>query len=132
MKAVYPVIFTPLDKGHYLVTVPDFPLNTQGKDLSDAIFMARDAIGLMGIAREDGGQALPAPSSLDAVEREPGDIVSLVDVDFDACRRQYEKRTVRRNISIPGWLDDAVTRAGLNVSAFVQAALKRELNLTDR
>ena len=30
MKKVYPVIFTPCEEGGYMVTVPDFPLNTQG------------------------------------------------------------------------------------------------------
>ena len=45
MKAVYPVIFTEDEKGEYLVEVPDMGILTEGKDLSDAMFMARDAIG---------------------------------------------------------------------------------------
>ena len=32
-----------------MVFVPDFNINTQGKDVPDAIEMARAAIGLMGI-----------------------------------------------------------------------------------
>ena len=49
MKIVYPVVFTPLEEGGYMAYVPDLQINTSGKDLADAIFMARDAIGLMGI-----------------------------------------------------------------------------------
>ena len=45
MTKVYPVILTPTASG-YVVTVPDLDINTQGKDLAEAIYMARDAIGL--------------------------------------------------------------------------------------
>jgi len=40
-------------------------------------------------------------------------------------------RTVRRNVSLPCWLDAAAERAGINVSAVLQKALKNELNLAD-
>ena len=48
MKGVYPVFITVGSK-YYLVRIPDFDIDTQGEDLADAIEMARDAIGLMGI-----------------------------------------------------------------------------------
>ena len=48
MKAVYPIILTPAERG-YVVFVPDLDINTEGEDLADAIEMARDAIGLWGI-----------------------------------------------------------------------------------
>lgn len=41
---VYPVILSKNGDG-YFVTVPDFAVNTEGKDIADAIAMARDAIG---------------------------------------------------------------------------------------
>ena len=52
MKVVYPVIFTQLDDG-YMAYSPDFEINTQGDNLTDAIEMMRDAIGLMGIDMQD-------------------------------------------------------------------------------
>ena len=42
---VYPVIMSK-ERDGYFVTIPDFEINTEGKDLGDAIFMARDAIGI--------------------------------------------------------------------------------------
>ena len=54
MKAVYPIILTPAERG-YVVFVPDLDINTEGEDLADAIEMARDAIGLWGITEEDAG-----------------------------------------------------------------------------
>ena len=48
MKNAYPIVMTQ-GKEFIVVFVPDFNINTQGKDVPDAIEMARDAIGLMGI-----------------------------------------------------------------------------------
>ena len=61
MKMVYPVIFTKLPDG-YMAYVPDMDINTQGDDFAEAIEMARDAIGIMGIDMEDEQKPLPLPS----------------------------------------------------------------------
>ena len=69
MKAVYPIILTPADRG-YVVFVPDLNINTEGDDIPDAIAMARDAIGLWGLAEEDAGREIPAgPAKLPPVNR---------------------------------------------------------------
>ena len=127
MTIVYPTVFTPLDEGGYLVYVPDLQINTEGKDLATAISMARDAIGLIGIDMEDEGDKFPTPSK-DVPHRE-NEIVSLVDVDLAAYRRSIEKKTVRRNVSLPAWLNNAADEAGLNVSAVLQNALKQQLGV---
>ena len=127
MKIVYPVVFTPLEEGGYMAYVPDLQINTSGKDLADAIFMARDAIGLMGIDLEDDKKTFPTPST--TVPHEDGEIVSVVGVDLFAYRRSIEKKTVRRNVSLPAWLNNAAEAAGLNVSAVLQLALKQQLGL---
>ena len=60
MKNAYPIVMTQ-GKEFVVVFVPDFNINTQGKDIPDAIEMARDAIGLMGIDMQDDGEALHKP-----------------------------------------------------------------------
>lgn len=131
MKAVYPVVFTKLEDG-YMAYVPDMEINTQGDDLPEAIAMARDAIGLMGIDMEDDHKGVPSPSAMEAVPHEPGEIVSMVDIDFDVYRRAQERRAVRRNVTLPAWLDAAAAKAGINVSAVLQDALKQELQLVEK
>lgn len=131
MKAVYPVIFSPLEEG-YMAYVPDMEINTQGDSLAEAIAMARDAIGLMGIDMEDDGKELPKPSRFADIQCKDEEVISMVDIDFSEYRKKHEQRTVRRNVSVPGWLDDAATKAGINVSAVLQKALKDTLNLHDR
>ncbi len=131
MKAVYPIIMSK-GKTHIVVFIPDFNINTQGNDYAEAMEMARDAIGLMGIDMEDEKEEIPAPSELaDIVAQNPEQVVTLVDVDFAEYRRKHDLRTVRRNVSVPSWLNVEAERAGLNVSAVLQAALKRELHLSE-
>lgn len=81
MKNSYPIILTPEEKG-FTVFIPDFNINTQGDDLTEAIEMARDAIGIMGIDMEDDGKVIPAASSAKDIKTADGEIISLVDVDF--------------------------------------------------
>ena len=61
MKCAYPIIITPAGKD-YVVYVPDLEINTQGKDVADAMEMARDAIGLWGCYEQD--QKRPTQSHL--------------------------------------------------------------------
>lgn len=129
MKAAYPVILTPGEE-YTVVYIPDFNINTEGTDTADAMEMARDAIGIMGIDMEDDKEPIPAPSALADVAAEYQDaIVTLVDVDFTEYRRRNDMRTVRRNVSIPSWLNAAADNANLNVSAVLQAALKEALGI---
>ena len=131
MKNAYPIIMSK-GKEYIIVFVPDFNINTQGKDYADAIEMARDAIGLMGIDMEDDNEVLPTPSELSTIKTASGDIVTLVDVDFAEYRRQNDMRTVRRNVTLPAWLNFAAEKSGINVSAVLQRALKSELHITDQ
>lgn len=132
MKNSYPIVLTPDEVG-YVVYIPDFDINTEGDTLTEAIEMARDAIGLMGIDMEDDKKVLPVPSRISTVAKEnESDIVTLVDVDFTEYRRQNDMRSVRRNVTLPCWLDFEAEKSGINVSAVLQKALKQELKLTDR
>lgn len=131
MKTAYPIIMSK-GKEYIIVFVPDFNINTQGKDYADAIEMARDAIGLMGIDMEDDKESLPAPSELSKIKASSNDIITLVDVDFTEYRRKNDMRTVRRNVTLPSWLNFAAEKSGINVSAVLQRALKSELHIADR
>ena len=130
MKAVFPILLTP-DKNGYVVSVPDLNINTEGKDIPDAIEMARDAIGLWGICEEDAGRAIPVASSEFPAHGE-NEIATLVDIDFAAYRRANDLRTVRKNVTIPSWLNNLAEGAGINFSQVLQDGLKSKLHVADR
>lgn len=128
MKAVYAIKLIPNEPG-YIVDVPDFGISTEGEDYYDAIYMARDAIGVTGITLEDMGEEIPKPSNIDDIECNEGEMLTLVDIDFDLYRRRQDSRSVRRNVTLPNWLNAAAEQSGVNVSAILQEALKKELHL---
>ena len=93
---VYPVIMSK-ERDGYFVTIPDFDINTEGKNLGEAIFMARDAIGINGLQLEDEGKELPEPFSV-KYDKEEGDILTLVDVDMTEYRKKHDNRTVKLSL----------------------------------
>lgn len=132
MKNSYPIILNP-DKVGYVVYVPDFNINTEGDTLTEAIEMARDAIGVVGIDMEDDGEPLPEPTAISEVRTDQAtDIVTLVDVDFVEYRKKNDMRAVKKNCTIPAWLNFEAEKAGVNFSAILTAALKSELKLQSR
>ncbi len=139
MRQVYPVIFTALndEKDTVLIEVPDLEILTEGFGIADAVEMARDAIGLKGISYEDKGKELPEPSSLKDIDVSKGTFaedgagcVSLVDIDFAEYRRKVDNKTVRRNVTLPNWLNQEAEKAHINVSRVLQEALMVKLGVS--
>jgi predicted RNase H-like HicB family nuclease len=129
MIKAYPIILTP-DAGGYAVAVPDLEINTQGDDLADALYMARDAIGAWGICQQDAGRAIPEPSSIEP-PHEAGELVSWVDIDFGKYRRASDMTSERTNITLPRYLKNLANDAGLNLSQELQTHLKEVLHVTE-
>ncbi len=140
MKGVYPVIFTMTkdEKDTVLVEVPDLEIFTEGYGVGNAIEMARDAIGLKGITMEDMQEDIPQASRMDSVKPDGGEFaedgecfVSMVDIDFAEYRRKKDRKSVRRNVTLPSWLDFEADKAGINVSKVLQDALISTLGLSE-
>lgn len=139
MKKVYPVIFTITkdEKNTVLIEVPDLEIFTEGYGIEDAIEMARDAIGLKGITLEDMGEEINVASNITAINPQKGEFagegenfVSMVDVDFLEYRRKKDQKAVRRNVTLPSWLNFEAEKAGINVSKVLQEALLTTLGLS--
>ena len=128
MKQAYPVIITK-DKDFFVASIPDFETGTQGESLAEAIEMARDAIGMCGCYMQDEKKDIPIPTDIGNVTKEASDILTFVDIDFDEYRKKHEMRTVRKNVTIPSWLNEEAESANINFSALLQKAIKAELHL---
>jgi predicted RNase H-like HicB family nuclease len=134
MKLVYPVIISKeKSDDYYDVYIPDLEVNTEGETIADAIEMARDAIGLKCLTLdEDNNKSFPAPSELSEIKCDDNEFVTLVDVDYSEYKKQYSMKAVRRNVTLPSWINYEAEKSGVNVSAILANALKQELHLSDR
>lgn len=135
MKKVYPVILTTTLEG-VLVEIPDLDIFTQGEDIADAMEMARDAIGLYIMTAEDNSEVIKSPSNINEVDVRKGQfidggesVLTLIDIDIVAYRKRYDNKTVRRNVTIPNWLNVEADKANLNVSKVLQEALMEKLQV---
>ncbi len=132
MKLLYPAIFTPFgDREGYTVVVPDLPgCVTEGDSLIDAIEMGVDAASGWILGEVEEGNCFPAASDLRDINAEDDDsFVSLIVLDMAAYAKQYGTKAVRRNITIPAWLDTYVQKNRLSLSKLVQDSL---LNLASK
>ena len=136
MKIVYPVIFTQTkdERDTYLIEIPDIKGMTEGYGMADAINMARDYIGNACYGMDDAD--IPQASPLNRIDIQGSEFadagtsfVSLVDIDLDEYRRKMDNKAVRRNVSIPNWLNQAAEREHINVSRVLQEALMERLNI---
>lgn len=125
-KFAYPIIIYPAENGSRYVDIPDLHIGTQGSSIVDCIEMARDAIGLWGICQQDENKPIPEPSA-NITATNDGELVTYVDVDFDAYRRANDMRSVRKNVTLPSWLCDMAEKANVNFSQVLQEALKTKL-----
>ena len=133
MKLVYPAVFTPcIDKEGYTVEVPDLPgCVTEGKDLVDAIEMGVDAASGWVLGELEEGNNIPAPSlrKENIKLEDPESFVSMLVLDMDAYAEKYGDKTVRKNITIPAWLNTYGEKNNINFSRVLQdALLKRASN----
>ena len=125
MKLVYPAIFTPcLESPGYTVTVPDLPgCVSEGKNLLDSIEMGVDAASGWILDEMEDGNDYPSPSDYTSISCPSGSFVNLLVLDIDAYAEKYGTKTVRKNITIPAWLNTYGEKKNINFSKVLQDAL---------
>ncbi len=54
----------------------------------------------------------------------------MVDVDITEYRKKVDNKSVRRNITLPNWLNIEAEKAHINVSKVAQEALMEKLGVS--
>ena len=129
MKLVYPAIFTPFrnDEQGYTVEVPDLPgCVTEGDSLAEAIDMAVDAASGWILGELEDGNAYPSASEYTSVAVPAGSFVNLIVLDMDSYAEKYGNKAVRKNITIPAWLNTYGEKNNVNFSRILTDALMRQ------
>ena len=88
---------------------------------------------------EENNETVPTPTNMENIDISKGtfsssgkSFVSMVDANTKEYRRKINTTPVRRNVSLPTWLNDEVNASGINVSRFLQDALIERLNIERR
>ena len=119
---IFPAVFKHNDDGTFTITFPDLPgCISEGKDLKDALLMSQSALTEWICYLLDKGCEVPDPSKPSDISIGDDSFVNMVYADL------RDKRAVKRTVSIPKWLDERASEAGLSLSRILQDALKARL-----
>ena len=129
MKLVYPACFYEEENG-YSVEIPDLlGCCTQGNNLEQAMEMAQDAaLGWILTSIED-EEEIPVPSDIKDVKLEGNNgFVTLLLLDIDQYTEKFgTKKSIKKTLTIPEWLNRRAEKIGINFSKTLQDALLNKI-----
>jgi predicted RNase H-like HicB family nuclease len=125
MQLTYPAIFYPYDEGDgYVVEVPDLPgCVSCGDTLAEAIFMGTDAASGWVLDELEDGKPVPKASAPEDIKPEEDGFVSILVLDMDSYAEKYGNKAVRKNLTIPAWLNTFAESHHINFSQLLQKSL---------
>lgn len=137
MKLVYGACFyQDQESGAYAVVVPDLPgCTTGGFDLAEALEMAVDAASGWVLNELEDGKDIPLATSIEKVELDPdmgAGFVAPIVLDMDSYTEKFGKKSIRKNLTVPNWLNTKAEQAHINFSQVLQEALIERLGLSGR
>lgn len=125
---MFPAVLT-FEEGYEIaVTFPDLPgCATSGKNDSDALAMAKEALGGHLWGMEMDGEEIPDPTPLCDITTESKERAILVEVFMPSIRLEKANRSVNRTVTLPAWLNAAALERKVNFSQVLQNALIEQI-----
>jgi predicted RNase H-like HicB family nuclease len=123
MRLTYPAVFYE-GEGGFAVEVPDLPgCISGGPTLAEAILMGIDAASGWVLTELEDGKPVPVASPIKKIKPEAGGFVSMLVLDMDAYAEKYGNKAVRKNLTIPAWLNTFAEARHINFSQVLQDSL---------
>lgn len=127
-KYVYPAVFTKENDGKYSVVFKDLEgCYTCGDNIEHAMEMAEDALALVLYGYESDGREIPVPSDPKTINVNSNEFVNYVKCDTLEYRKMYNNKSVRKNVTLPEWLNEEAEALKLNFSKILQEALLQKI-----
>lgn len=121
---IYPAIFhINSDKG-YTVSFPDLPgCITYGDDAAEALLMAEDAACGWVLDELEDNKKIPEPSDLKKIKLKKDEYISLMALDMESYTAKYGTELVKKNTTIPAFLNTFGESRHVNYSKLLTDAL---------
>ena len=129
---IFPAIFEPCEEGGYFINFPDLPgCMTQGENLKDAMYMAKDVLELYMYNLEEDNEDIPTPSNPTDIKFTKGSFIVPIEAYMPLIRSQIANKAIKKTLTIPYWLNIIAEDKKVNFSQLLQAALKEHLKIKD-
>lgn len=133
MKISYPVCIYPNEtETGFTAVVPDLPgCVTCGDSIQEVFEMAVDAASGWVLTELEDGNNAPVSSNISDIHADeyPGGFTSMIILDMDAYSEKYGQKAVRKNCTIPAWLNELAEKEHINFSSVLREALENRLNI---
>lgn len=124
-RIAYPALFHE-ENGSYWVEFPDLQgCLTDGDTIEEAYEHAKEALGFY-LDVDDNSYNKPSAIKK-VVDANPGSLVMFIEYDSLEYAKKYKTKAVKKNLSIPEWLNDLALKQNINFSSVLQEALINKL-----
>jgi len=116
------------DTESFLVRFPDLPgCLAGGETISDALERAEDACALWMLHYDN----VPPPDLglLESNRNDKDNFYNLIFVDLEEYSKKISLKSVKKNVTIPSWLNEKAERENLNFSQILQQGVKDALGV---
>ena len=129
---IYPAIFEYAKDG-ISISFPDLPgCISCAKTDEDALYMAKDALGLYIACSEEDNEELKKPSKLNEINLKENQRAVLIEVNMPLFREAVQNTSVKKTLTIPKWINDLAERNNINFSQLLQMAIKDNLGISEK
>lgn len=91
--------------------------------MAEDILMGTDAASGWVLDELEDGKPAPEASPIKSVIPDPGGFVNMLVLDMDAYAEKYGEKAVRKNLTIPAWLNTFAENNHINFSQVLQDSL---------
>ena len=127
MKLIYPAVFHTEDDQVW-VEFPDLEgCQSFGDSISEALDGAKKALEGYCITLLEKKHTLPIMSDIKTIKTDESSFVSLVETELTT--NFAKRKSVKKTLTVPAWLNDMATEKGVNFSAVLQEGLVKSLGL---
>ena len=91
--------------------------------------MAGDFLAFTLYDYEKESRDIPVPSDPSTLQLQDREFANYIACDTLEYRKLNNNAAVKKTLTVPEWLNEVATEAGINFSQVLQKALKEELNI---
>lgn len=128
-KYVYPAVFTEEKNGGYSIVFNDLEsCYTCADTLIEAMEMAKDVLSLVLYNYEADGKELPKPGEIKDIKLSENEFVNYIVADTGYYRKLFSKKSIKKTLTIPEYMNNEAIAMGINFSQVLQEALELKLH----
>ena len=131
-RYVFPAIFDHATDG-ISIFFPDLPgCLPCATSMEEALENAKEALALHLYGMEQDNEEIPEPSALKSIHIQSHQALVLIEVYMPMFRDAIANTYVRKNVTLPLWLERAAAEKNINFSQVLQLALREQLGIEKR